>query len=71
MVPEYFNDILVSHSHIHRTCTGGKFGLNGPLIWQLWEIKVGGVIPYLFYLKEKITNFHYFYKSPAKRFIIQ
>ena len=56
MVPEYFNDILIAYSHINRTCTGGKFGLNGPLIWKLWEIKVGGVTPYLFYPKEKITN---------------
>ena len=71
MVPEYLNNILVAYSHIKRACAGGKFELNGLLVWLLWEIKVGGVIPYLLYLKEKIINFHYFYKVWAKSFIIQ
>ena len=48
MVPEYFNNILVAYSHIRGTCIGEKFDLNGRLVWLLWEIKVGGVIPYLF-----------------------
>ena len=48
MVPEYFNKIAYSY-----------FELNGPL----WEIKVRGVIPYLFYLKEKIINFHYSFEG--------
>ena len=71
MVPEYFNNILVAYSHIKETCIGGKFELNRLLIWKLWEIKVGGVILYLFNLKEKIINFHYLYKVQAKTFIIQ
>ena len=49
MVPEYLNNILVAYSHIKRACTDGKkFELSGLLVWKLWEIKVGGVIPYLF-----------------------
>ena len=32
VVPEYFNNILVTDSHIKGTCNGGKFELNGLLI---------------------------------------
>ena len=71
VVPEYLNDILVAYNQIKRACTGGKFELNGLFVWKLWEIKVDGVIPYLFQLKEKIINFHYFYKVWAKSFIRQ
>ena len=33
VVHEYLNNILVAYSHIKRTCTGGKFELNGLLVW--------------------------------------
>ena len=33
VVPEYLNNILVAYSHIKRACTGGKFELNGLLVW--------------------------------------
>ena len=32
MVPEYFNNILVTYSHIKGICNGGKFELNGLLV---------------------------------------
>ena len=32
VVPEYFNNILVTYSHIKGTCNGGKFELNGLLV---------------------------------------
>ena len=66
MVPEYFNNILVAYSHIKGTCTGGKFELNGLLVWWSWEIKVGGVIPYLFYLQEKVIILIIFIKCAQK-----
>ena len=33
MVPEYFDNILITYSHIKGLCTGGKFELNGRLVW--------------------------------------
>ena len=32
VVPEYFNNILVTDSHIKGTCNGGEFELNGLLV---------------------------------------
>ena len=32
VVPEYFNNTLVTDSHIKGTCNGGKFELNGLLV---------------------------------------
>ena len=32
VVLEYFNNILVTYSHIKGTCNGGKFELNGLLV---------------------------------------
>ena len=33
VLPEYLNNILAAYNHIKRTCTGGKFELNGLLVW--------------------------------------
>ena len=32
VVPEHFNNILVTDSHITGTCNGGKFEFNGLLV---------------------------------------
>ena len=33
VVPEYFDNILVAYRHVKGACTGGKFELNGLLVW--------------------------------------
>ena len=49
--PEYFNNILVTDSHIKGTCIAANFESNGPLVCRVLSIKSGGVILHKSYLR--------------------
>ena len=49
--PKYLNTILGTNSHIKGTCIAANFDSNGPFVWCLLRIKVGGVFLYQSYLR--------------------
>ena len=52
MVPEYFNNILRTNSHIQGTCISENFESNGAMLFLYYVLKVDGAFVHQSYRRQ-------------------